>query len=270
MIELSHVSFGYGTETTVSDVSLTIQKGELTAVIGANGAGKSTLGKLIRGLIRPTSGTIMIDGEPLAKQKPSSLAGKIGFLFQNPDRQLCKRTIREELQFSLKAAGVPKEEQEALCGGMLDRFGFSGEENPLCMSRGERQRVALASVLVGKPELLILDEPTTGLDYAECIHIMDTVRELNQQGVTVLMVCHDMELVLDYSTRIIVMNAGRLVAEGRTKDVFFRPEVLQQAALLPPQIIGLSLMLDGQLGCPCTAEEMADAALLLAEGGESA
>lgn len=259
MLELSHVSFGYGSESTVHDVSLSVAKGKFVALLGSNGAGKSTLSKLVRGLLRPTTGSVVIDGIDTKKVKASALASKIGFLFQNPDRQICKNTVGEELTFSLTHAGIDAARGKERLTRTLEVFALDPEAAPFSLSRGERQRVALASVLVSEPDLLILDEPTTGLDYKECIQIMDYVKELNQKGVTVLMVTHDMEIALDYASRVVLMHDGRVVADGKPEEIFYDEAAMAAASLLPPQIIGLSLALDGRLGRVTTVDEMTDA-----------
>ena len=147
---------------------------------------------------------------------------------------------------------------------LLADFGFSGREEPFSLSRGQRQRVALASVLAIQPEVVILDEPTTGLDYLECCQIMDLIRRMNQeQGMTVLMVCHDMEVVLDYATRALVIVDGQLLADGPIPGLFRNQDLLSRASLLPPQIIGLSLRLGSPFDGVTTAEEAADTVLSL-------
>lgn len=267
MIELSHVSFEYGTEPAVHDVSFSVAGGECVALLGSNGAGKSTLSKLVRGLLRPTLGQVMIDGVDTKKVRASFLASKIGFLFQNPDRQICKNTVRDELLFSLTHAGVDASRHAELLRRTLEVFALDPVSDPFTLSRGERQRVALASVLVSQPDVLILDEPTTGLDYKECVQIMDYVKEMNQKGVTVLMVTHDMEIALDYAGRAILMHDGRVVADGRPEDIFYDTRILSAARLLPPQIIGLSLELDGRLGRVTTVKDMTDAIRIRAGKG---
>ncbi len=267
MIELKQVCFAYtGGGPGVHDISLQIPDGEFLALTGANGAGKSTLSRLIRGLLRPDSGQILLDGADLSRKKASSLAGQIGFLFQNPDRQLCKNTVREELAFSLSAAGIDGKTHKERMEAILSDFSLQPDSSPFQLSRGERQRLALASVLVCEPKILILDEPTTGLDYAECTHIMQLVRTRHQSGVTILMVSHDMELVLDYADRVALMNQGELIATGTPREVFYRQELLQRAHLLPPQIPELSLALGERFGQVTTAAELADA-IAASKGG---
>ena len=271
MIRMEHVSFSYSDQgPTVQDVSFHVEKGEFAAILGANGAGKTTTVRLIDGLIRPTSGRVLIHGADTATSPVSERARRVGFLFQNPDRQICKNTVREEILFGLKTVRGEESEEalNARCEAVLKDFGFTGEEEPFSLSRGQRQRVALASILALEPEVLILDEPTTGLDYLECCHIMDRIRRMNEeQQVTVVMVCHDMEVVLDYATRALVMSGGRLLADGPVKEVFRDTELMERASILPPQMIGLSLRLGEGFGQASSPDEMADAVMVLRKGG---
>ena len=271
MIQMEHVSFSYSDQgPTVQDVSFHVEKGEFAAILGANGAGKTTTVRLIDGLIKPTSGRVLIHGADTATSPVSERARRVGFLFQNPDRQICKNSVREEILFGLKTVRGEESEEalNARCEEVLKDFGFTGEEEPFSLSRGQRQRVALASILAVEPEVLILDEPTTGLDYLECCHIMDRIRRMNEeQQVTVVMVCHDMEVVLDYATRALVMSGGRLLADGPVKAVFRDTELMERASILPPQMIGLSLRLGEGFGQASSPDEMADAVMALRKGG---
>ena len=271
MIRMEHVSFSYSDQgPTVQDVSFHVEKGEFAAILGANGAGKTTTVRLIDGLIKPTSGRVLIHGTDTATSPVSERARRVGFLFQNPDRQICKNTVREEILFGLRTVRG-EEGQEALnarCEEVLKDFGFSGEEEPFSLSRGQRQRVALASILAVEPEVLILDEPTTGLDYMECCHIMDRIRWMNEEKqVTVIMVCHDMEVVLDYAGRALVMSGGRLLADGPVREIFRNRELMEEASILPPQMIGLSMRLGEGFGQADSPESVADAVLALRKGG---
>lgn len=242
MIELKDVSFSYSgksDESTIKSISFDVKRGEFAAIIGSNGAGKSTVSKLISGLLKPTSGEVFIDNKSIKNVSASTLASKIGFLFQNPDRRICCDTVEKELGFGLKIRGMSADEISARVRPIIEEFGFDGSKNPFSLSRGERQRLALASIIAERPEIIILDEPTTGLDYRECIHIMDIVSQLNSNGTTVIMVCHDMELVLDYARRVIVMTGGRVVADGDTHSVFRDNEAMKSASVIPPQMIEL-------------------------------
>lgn len=245
MIRFENVSFGYGKTETIHTMSFRIEKGDFAAIIGTNGAGKSTLCRLCNGLLKPTSGTVLVNGQDTKKVKSSQLAKSIGFLFQNPDRQICQNTIRGEIRFGLECVLDDSEEIGRRCEDTLNEFGFDGDHDPFSMSRGERQRIAFASLIACRPEILIVDEPTTGLDYRECIQIMDKMRELNEQGVTILMVSHDMELVLDYAKRVLVVHDGELAGDGAARDILANESLLRSASVLPPQIPALALRLGG-------------------------
>lgn len=265
MIELDHVAFAYPAQgATVHDVSFRIEKGEFAAILGSNGAGKTTTLKLIDGLIKPTEGRVLIDGKDTKETRVSHRARQVGFLFQNPDRQICQNTVREEILFGLKAVRGNEGEDtlKKLADAVLDDFGFTGEEEPFSLSRGQRQRVALASILAVEPDVLLLDEPTTGLDYRECCHIMDRIAKMNREkGVTVVMVCHDMEVVLDYASRALVMAGGHLLADGPVKQIFRDGTLAEKASILPPQIIGLALRLGAGFENADSPQTMAEAVM---------
>ena len=267
MIELEKVSFAYADQgPSVQDVSFRLEKGEFAAILGANGAGKTTTVRLMDGLLKPTSGRVLIGGTDTATSSVSERAAKVGFLFQNPDRQICKNTVREEILFGLRTVrGQDGEEAlQARTDEILKEFSFTGEEEPFSLSRGQRQRVALASILAVEPEILILDEPTTGLDYLECCQIMDRIRRMNEeQQVTVVMVCHDMEVVLDYAHRALVMAGGRLLADGAVPEIFRDTDLMEKASILPPQMIGLGLRLGAGFESADSPEKMAETVLAL-------
>lgn len=244
MIEFQDVHASYDAELPIlKGVSFTINDGDFVVFVGTNGAGKSTTMRLVNGLLKPTSGQVLIDGVPTTKLKTSELAQRVGFLFQNPDRQICKNTVREELLFGFEAQGRLDAEAEAKVDAMIERFNFDPDAEPFLLNRGTRQLLALASIIVLEPPVVVLDEPTTGLDYRECLKVMDIVRELNTKGTTVIMVCHDMEVVSDYAQRVIAMTAGQIVDDGPTFEVLQNPETVQKAHLLPPQILDITYQL---------------------------
>ena len=274
MIRMEHVSFSYTDQgPTVQDVSFHIKKGEFAAILGANGAGKTTTVRLIDGLIKPTAGKVLIGGADTAVSSVSERARRVGFLFQNPDRQICKNTVREEILFGLKTVrgGEGEEALQARTDEVLREFSFTGDEEPFSLSRGQRQLVALASILAVEPEVLILDEPTTGLDYFECCHIMDRIRRMNEENkVTVIMVCHDMEVVLDYAQRALVMAGGKLLGDGPVREIFRNRALMENASILPPQMIGLSMRLGEGFAQADSPDSIADAVLALRKGGAQA
>lgn len=248
MIEFREVSASYDGELPVlRDVSFRVERGEFVAFTGTNGAGKSTTMRLVNGLLRPTAGEVLVDGVPTSQLRTSQLASKVGFLFQNPDRQICCSTVREELLFGFAAQGRLCAQAEAKVDAVIERFGFDADAEPFLMNRGARQLLALDSIIVMEPDVLVLDEPTTGLDFRECEKVMGVVAELNTRGTTVVMVCHDMEVVADHVSRVIAMTAGQVIADGPTFAVLRDKDVLQRAHLLPPQIADVSLRLADEL-----------------------
>ena len=268
MIEFEKVSASYDGELPIlRDVSFRIPDGDFVAFVGTNGAGKSTTMRLVNGLLKPSSGQVLIDGVPTTQLRTSQLAAKVGFLFQNPDRQICCSTVREELLFGFRAQGRDDAEAEAKVDAMIERFGLDGDAEPFLLNRGTRQLLALASIIVMEPPVVVLDEPTTGLDFHECAKVMDVIAELNAHGTTVIMVCHDMEVVADYARRVIAMTAGQVVADGETFAVLRNRDVLARTHLLPPQVVDVALRLaeDGavETASPValadTLDEMADA-----------
>ena len=253
VLECRNASFSYASDgglPVVDAVSFTLRKGEFVALVGGNGAGKTTTSKLLNGLLKPTSGDVFVDGVATTTLRTSAIARRVGMLFQNPDRQICQNTVFDELAFGLKAAGMDDACIKARVGHVLEEFGFDGSVAPYLLSRGQRQMLALASVLVLEPEVLILDEPTCGLDYRECMDVMERVKALNARGTTVLMITHDMEVAFDFARRVIAMADGRIVADGAPETVFRDRAAMEKASLLPPQIIELSERLqdDGGAG----------------------
>ncbi|MCL2764162.1 MAG: ATP-binding cassette domain-containing protein [Treponema sp.] len=246
--------------SVLKDISFEINPGEFIVLLGENGAGKSTLCKLANGLLKPTTGRVLVAGEDTRTIKVSRIARKTGFLFQNPDRQLCRNTVREEILFGLEFAlsGITsgakskaqaseelEQEKKRRCQEMLDLFRLDGDRDPFGLSRGERQQCALATVLARRPELLILDEPTTGLDYRECVTIMDIIVKLNSsESTTVFMITHDMEVAADFGKRALVLSDGQLIGDGPVREILKNKPLLDRASLLPPQIASLALRMN--------------------------
>ena len=256
VLEFSNVGFSYNETANVHDLNVKVHKGDFISIIGSNGAGKSTFSKLTNGLLKPSVGDVLVLGENTKNQKVSALAKHIGFLFQNPDRQICCATVREEIAFSLRNNGIAEDEIKARVEKTLNEFGFDGDTEPFNMSRGQRQRLCLACLIALNPEILILDEPTTGLDYRECMEMMNRIRELNASGTTVIMVCHDMEVVLDFAKTVIVMNRGEILGQGATREVLSNKVLLSKARLLAPQIAQVAMLLGDSFNGVFTDDEM--------------
>ncbi|MGI6230174.1 MAG: ABC transporter ATP-binding protein [Tractidigestivibacter sp.] len=240
-LKLEDVSFSYsGTGKGVRDVTMSVYPGELVGIIGQNGAGKTTLTKLLNGLLKPEKGTVTVAGMDTRKVPVSQVARHVSTLFQNPDRQLCKNTVLEEVAFGPELHGTPQGKAEELARAAIQRFGLPENEAPFSLSRGQRQMVALASVVVMHPDVVILDEPTSGLDYRECMTVMETVRKMAEQGCAVVMVCHDMEVVSDFAQRIVVMADGQILARGEKDALFADADLMARASVEAPQVVRLS------------------------------
>lgn len=244
MIEFLDVHASYdGTTPILKGIDLTIEDGEFVAFVGTNGAGKSTAMRLVNGLLKPDRGVVLIDGVPTTQLKTSELARRVGFLFQNPDRQICSSTVRDELLFGFQAVGRLDDEARRRVDQIIEEFRFDGDADPFLLNRGTRQLLALASIVVLAPPVVVLDEPTTGLDFCECVKVMGIISQLHRAGTTVIMVCHDMEVVADFAERMVVMTDGRVVDQGPTFDVLRNRKTLDEADLVPPQMVDLSLLL---------------------------
>ncbi|MGB9698511.1 MAG: ABC transporter ATP-binding protein [Thermodesulfobacteriota bacterium] len=223
-------------------IDLSIQEGEFIALLGQNGSGKTTLAKHINGLLRPTAGEIKIKGKPLRAYSRREMASLVGYVFQNPDHQIFANTVKEEVGFGLRMMREESKKIEQRVEEALGIVGLPGyeEKNPFTLTKGERQRVAVASILAAQPQMIILDEPTTGLDYLQQRSMMEMLKILHKKGHTILIITHSMWVAAEYAQRIILMKDGRVLADGPTREVFFNEGLLAEAALRPPALVQLS------------------------------
>jgi cobalt transport protein ATP-binding subunit len=236
-------------------VDLAVRRGEFLAVLGQNGSGKTTLVKHFNGLLKPTEGSVRVDGEETVRQGLRRLGQRVGYIFQNPDHQIFSDTVAEEVGFGPKIREMEEDEIEERVSEALSAVGLEGrgDEDPFGLTKGERQRVAVASVLAVRPEVLILDEPTTGLDYAEQRSMMELVRHLNEGGSTIIAVTHTMWVVAEYAHRAVVIRDGKVALQGTVREVFAQEDELRDAALRPPHIVSFS----NSMGVPVlSVEEM--------------
>lgn len=240
VVSFENVSFTYPGGASVTDLIFDLHPSETLALIGQNGAGKTTATKLLNGLLRPSSGAVTLGGQNTHELRTSQIARHVATLFQNPDRQICKDTVLDEVAFGLELQGVERTEALDRARTAAERFGLPLDEAPFSLSRGQRQMVALASVIVLSPEVIVLDEPTSGLDYRECMTVMETVDAMKRAGTAVLMVCHDMEVVSDFADRVVVMADGRIAGSGSTYEVFSDGALMDQASIAAPQVLELS------------------------------
>jgi energy-coupling factor transport system ATP-binding protein len=244
VVLLQDVCFGYPNGgATVDNLDMCVYPGEVVGIVGQNGAGKTTLTKLLNGLLRPSSGSVRMAGLDTHEVPTSAIAAHCATLFQNPDYQLCKDTVLEEVAFGLTLQGVDEKDARERASAVIEHFGLPADEAPFSLSRGQRQMVALASVVVMEPEVVLLDEPTSGLDYRECMTVMDTVSKMAERGCAVIMVCHDMEVVSDFAERIVVMANGRILDRGGTLEMFSNAKLMREASVRAPQVIELSEVL---------------------------
>ena len=252
MIEVENVHFSYpnGVEA-LKGVSLAIKNGEFVAIMGQNGAGKTTLVKHFNGLLKPSEGTVRVDGVETTKTSVAALARNAGFVFQNPDHQLFSETVEEEISFALKNFEFEEDVIEKRISWALNLLGLEQyrKTSPFLLSGGERKRVALASVLAWNPETLILDEPTIGQDYQQKEKLRQFIVQMQAQGKTVVIVTHDVEFVAECNPRVVLMKEGTIVADGEGREILTTPEVLAQSSIVLPQIAQIFMKL-APLGLP--------------------
>jgi len=235
VVEVSNLTYAYDArqEPALRDVSFEVRRGEFLGIIGQNGSGKSTLLRHLNGLQYPQKGTIRILGKEVREWSRRDLSKTAGLVFQNPDHQIFNTTVREEVEFGPRHLGFSEDQIKKNMERSIQTMDLEAqrERDPFQLSKGERQRVAVASVLSVSPEILMLDEPTTGLDYRQQTYLMELLRTLNQEGATIIIVTHSLKLVGDYCNYAIVMEKGEKKAEGHPREVFFRNGLF---ASLPP------------------------------------
>ncbi len=244
MLEVKNIKYSYNSNyQALKGVSLKVEKGEMVALLGKNGAGKSTLFLHLNGIYQPDEGQVFIDGEELKYDKKSLLKfrQKVGIVFQNPDDQIFAPTVEEDVAFGPLNLGLPMEEVQDRVEDALVRVGMAGYEKtaPHHLSGGQKKRVAIAGILAMKPEIMVLDEPTAGLDPQGVIELSKLLRELNNEGITIIISTHDVDLVPNYAEKVFVLVDGLLIAEGTPKEIFAKPEILEKANLKVPMITEL-------------------------------
>lgn len=247
LLEVKDLSFGYTKDrTTLQNISFSVRKGEMVSIVGRNGAGKSTLSKLICGFEAPGSGSILLDGRDITGDTIRQRASRIGYVMQNPNQMISKTMIFDEVALSLKNMGKSDAEIREKVEETLKICGLYPFRNwPVsALSFGQKKRVTIASVLVQNPELIILDEPTAGQDFHHYTEIMEFLRGLNEQGVTVVMITHDMHLMLEYTPRALVFADGQLIADRSAAAVLCDPELIQKAALKETSLFTLANHMD--------------------------
>ena len=234
ILEIKNLNFQYTKQRRIlQDISLTVREGEMVSIVGTNGAGKSTLAKVICGFVTEDSGEILFKGESLKGQTIKERSQKIGYVMQNPNQMICKSMIYDEVALGLRLRGVDEKTVTEKVGQVLKICGLSPFKKwPIsALSFGQKKRVTIASILVMEPQILILDEPTAGQDYRHYTEIMEFLKSLNDQGVTILMITHDMHLMLEYTPHAIVISEGRKIGDSTAVDILTSAEIAQKASL---------------------------------------
>lgn len=263
-IEIRGARYVYPTGNVVAlgGVDLNVDHGEIIGIIGQNGSGKTTLTKLFNGLLKPTEGTVIINGVNTAEHSVQQMAVHVGYVFQNPNHQLFARTVEDELQFGPRNIGVPEDEIRARVDEAIEFFGLQEvkEEHPYRVSFPIRKLVGIASIYTMRPPILIFDEPSTGQDHNTTKIINDLMRRLRDEGTTVVCVSHDMPLLADVVERVVVMKSTEIIADASPREVFADKALMARTNLQAPQSTEIALQTVVGLGGPIalTPRELAD------------
>ena len=241
-ISINNLSFHYEKGIPVlKNINLELDQ-RSTAIIGQNGAGKTTLVKLLKGLLKPIEGDVLINDLNTKEHSAASLASEIGLVFQNPSDQIFNNNVLEEVMFGPLNLNFKKDKAEKLAYEAIERVNLSDvtDENPYDLSLSERKLITIASILAMNPEIIIFDEPTIGQDYENIELIKDIIREEIEDGKLVITINHDMDFVAELFDRIIVVNQGEVLADGSPKEVFTKEDILNKAHLETPSVKKLS------------------------------
>jgi energy-coupling factor transporter ATP-binding protein EcfA2 len=245
-IQVDAVEFTYPDGTrALNKVNTAIFAGEKIALVGRNGSGKTTLAKHLNGLLKPTSGSVLVNGIDTNSMTVAQTARQIGYVFQNPGHQIFCQTVEEEVGFGLKNRKLAPAQIQESVKSTLERTGIAGLEksHPLFLTLAEKQLVAIASCIILDPQVLILDEPTSCLDLIETRRVLEVLRSLQDHGKTILLITHDMQLVAEEVARVIAMESGCIAFDGSPQDLFQRTEILTRSSLRMPQVAELSQLM---------------------------
>ncbi len=246
LIAVDNLDFTYPDGTpALMGINLEIGEQEFIAFIGQNGSGKTTLSKCLNGLFKPTAGKVIVEGLDTSRSGIiKQLVTRVGYVFQNPDHQLFNRSVKSEIAYGPRNINLPEDEVERRVHEAARVAGVSEElfdTHPYFLPKGLRQRVAIASILALKPRTIIVDEPTTGQDMQQSLEVMNFLRRLwQEEGHTIIIITHEMRIVADYAQRTVVLGQGQILLDGPTREIFSKPEILQQTYVEPPQITRLA------------------------------
>lgn len=278
-IELKNVSYTYMKKTpfehlALDDITLTIPEGKITAIAGHTGSGKSTLIQHFNGLLKPDSGTVLVDGVDISSKKDEAKAARrqVGIAFQYPEHQLFEETIAEDIGFGPKNMGCSPEEIDSRVKYAMDfvslDYGTYANRSPFQLSGGQKRRAAIAGILALKPKYLVLDEPTAGLDPKGRDSLMSRFLRLHkEEGTTIVLISHNMDDIAQYADNVIILNKGKLLLAASPAEAFAREDIISQAGLEMPEIKTIleQLKVNG-LGIEATSYTMNDAVLEVLEG----
>jgi len=251
LVSLEDVSFSYPSgHRAVDSVSFAVDAGESVAIIGQNGAGKTTTVKMINGLLRPTSGTVLIDGADTAAQTAAQTSRRVGYVFQNPDDQIFNPTVAKEVGYGLRRLSLPAAEREERVTRACEAAGLGAAmgANPYDLPLSIRKFVAIASVLAADPDVVILDEPTAGQDLAGLLRLTALIDGLQQRGKAVITISHDMEFVAQNFDRVIVMADRAVVRDARADEIFYDTGAMERASLRPPALAQAGALVGPEVG----------------------
>lgn len=233
MLKLEDLSFGFEkTKPILTDISLTIDEGSFTLITGPNGSGKSLLLKLIKGLLKPTSGAIFLDGSDVTLS-PKKRLTSIGLVFQDAETQIVGQTVERDILFGLENLGLPLSVQQERLSAVVDLLDLTKQlkQRPRTLSGGEKRRLSIAGVLVMQPKLLIMDEPFANLDYPSVVQVLKTLLQLKNEGHTIILVSHEVEKILAYTDAVIILSEGKVIAQGAPSSV--RPLFADNGVYVP-------------------------------------
>ncbi len=254
MVKAEQLSFSYSRATPVlENVSFHVAPGRIAAIAGRNGAGKSTLLRLCNALLKPVAGRLLINGIDTRETSPSKLARRVATAFQTPEQQIFASRVVDEISFGPKQLGYSRTQMQEAVAAAMDRTGLSSlaESHPLDLSHAGRRFVALASALAQKPRLLLLDEPQQGLDAAAIRRLEDILKAEKAAGVTILVICHDMDFIARNADDLLVFASGRLLRSGTVVEVFSDEALIQQAGLKLPDTMVMAQMLGLPVALSC-------------------
>lgn len=259
IVSIRDLKFTYPDGTRALDgIDLDVGRGEYLAIIGQNASGKTTLVRHLVGLLKPTEGKVEVFGKSTLQTKTTELATRIGYVYQNPDHQLFCKSVYEECAYGLQNLGLRETDIQRKVREVLTRVGLEAFEqtDTFLLGKGQRQRLAVAAALVMGPEVMIVDEPSTGQDMKQSEGIMGLLDSLNCEGKTILIVTHNMRLVAEHAKRVVVMVRGKILLDGDVRTVFSQPRVLREAFITPPQITQLAQILNPEAATVLRVDEM--------------